>query len=135
MGEALSLFGYTMMLLFLPKVLALVDLCSQPQCVSAHGGWSKLIKGVLLETAIFTLLAPVLMLFHVWFILLALIGKKVSWGTQRRGAHASAWTESVATQGAHTIIGLIGMVVVYDVDHNLALWMSPIFAEIGRAHV
>ena len=84
--QAFCLFGYTIALLLLPKAMALIDLGSRPEELAAFGGWRATIAGVLLETFIFTLLAPVLMLFHTWFILLTLCGKSTSWGTQRRGA-------------------------------------------------
>jgi membrane glycosyltransferase len=130
-GEALSLFGYTIGLLFLPKVLALVDLRARPAEVEAFGGWENLITGVLLETVIFTLLAPILMLFHSWFISLTLAGKMVGWGAQRRGAGAdSEWGRLLRAHAAHTLVGIFGAYIVYRIDPYLALWMSPILAGL-----
>jgi membrane glycosyltransferase len=130
-GEALSLFAYTIALLFLPKVLALLDLRGRKAEVEAFGGWENLITGVLLETALFTLLAPVLMLFHSWFISLTLAGKMVGWGAQRRGAGAdSEWGRLVRAHAAHTLVGLVGALVVARIDPYLALWMSPILAGL-----
>jgi membrane glycosyltransferase len=130
-GEAISLFAYTIALLFLPKILALVDLRSRPKEVAAFGGWGRLLAGVGLETLIFTLLAPVLMLFHTWFIGLTLLGHKVSWGAQRRGGAAgSAWVEAAAAHAGHTVIGILGAMLVYQIDPRLALWMSPILAGL-----
>ena len=53
-----------------------------------HQDVASAIEALLLDLLmiVFTLLAPILMLFHSWFILLTLIGQKVSWGTQNRGA-------------------------------------------------
>jgi membrane glycosyltransferase len=130
-GEALSLFAYTIGLLFLPKVLALVDIRDRPAEVEAFGGWGKLVEGVLLETAIFTLLAPVLMLFHSWFIALTLAGKMVGWGAQRRGAGSdSEWARLVRAHAAQTVLGVAGAILVYGIDPYLALWMSPILAGL-----
>jgi membrane glycosyltransferase len=129
-GEALSLFGYTLALLFLGKVLALVDLRARPEAVAAFGGGRRLVEGVVLETLIFTLLAPVLMLFHTWFILLTLAGQQVTWGAQNRGAGKSAWAELFQAHAAQTVIGILGAVVVYRIDPRLAAWMSPILAGL-----
>ena len=130
-GEAICLFCYTLALLFLPKILALVDLRSNPDEIDAFGGWGRLLGGVLLETLIFTLLAPVLMLFHTWFICTTLMGHKVSWGSQRRGgADGSAWVETALAHAGQTVLGLLGAVIVYRVDPRLALWMSPILAGL-----
>jgi membrane glycosyltransferase len=130
-GEALSLFAYTVTLLFLPKVLALLDLRLRPEAVTAFGGWANLLAGVLLETFVFTLLAPVLMLFHTWFMLLTFCGRKVAWGTQRRGgADGAAWIETVLAHAGQTLFGILGAIIVYRIDPQLALWMSPILAGL-----
>jgi membrane glycosyltransferase len=130
-GEALSLFAYTIALLFLPKILSLMDLRSRPADVAAFGGWEGLLASVSLETIIFTLLAPVLMLFHTWFIILTLLGQKVSWGAQRRsGGSDSALAEATWANAAHTLLGVLGAVLVFRIDPRLALWMSPILAGL-----
>ena len=130
-GEALCLFAYTTTLLLLPKALAILDLRSRPTTVSAFGGWSNLITGVLMETLIFTLLAPVLMLFNTWFIVLTLSGRKTSWGTQRRGgAEGSPWLETALAHAVQTLIGVAGAIVAYGIDPRLALWMSPILTGL-----
>jgi membrane glycosyltransferase len=130
-GQALSLFIYTLVLLLLPKALALLDLRSRPDDVAAFGGWRTLLEGAALDTAIFTVVAPVLMLFHTWFILLTLSGRKVSWGAQRRGgALEGEWIEAILAHGVHTILGLAGAIVVWRIDPELVLWMSPILAGL-----
>jgi membrane glycosyltransferase len=130
-GEALCLFGYTIALLFLPKILAILDLRSRPAAAEAFGGWKKIMPGVLLETLTSTLMAPVLMLFHSWFIGLTLVGKKVSWGSQRRGgAGDSSWVDAVSAQAAQTVIGVLAAAVVIRIDPYMALWMSPILAGL-----
>jgi membrane glycosyltransferase len=130
-GEAVSLFAYTILLLFLPKALALLDLRSRPEEVARFGGWGKLLEGVSLETLIFTLLAPVLMLFHSWFIAITVLGSKVTWGTQRRGAgEGSPWLESIAAHGVQTILGVLATLLVFRIDPRLGWWMSPILAGL-----
>jgi membrane glycosyltransferase len=130
-GEALSLFAYTIALLFLPKILSLLDLRSRPADVASFGGWEGLLASISLETIVFTLLAPVLMLFHTWFILMALLGRKASWGTQRRaGGSDPSLAEAVRANAAHSVLGVLCAVIVYRVDPQLALWMSPILAGL-----
>jgi membrane glycosyltransferase len=130
-AQALCLFIYTIALLFLPKVIAAIDLRSHPEELAAFGGWNKLLPGILLETVTFTLLAPVLMLFHTQFIILTLLRQSISWGTQRRGRDGeSAWAETISTHAMHTLIGVVGAWVVYKIDPLVALWMSPILAGL-----
>ena len=127
--EAVLLLGLTLGLLFLPKILALLDLRSRPAEVAAFGGWSRLVGGILLETVLFTLLAPVLMLFHTKFILLTLLRRSVGWKTQRRGRDgASGWQESVSTHAGHTALGVIWLALAWWISPMLAAWMSPILA-------
>jgi membrane glycosyltransferase len=130
-GQALCLFAITLVLLFLPKAIALCDLRSRSDEVAAFGGWKKLLAGVSLETLVFTLLAPVMMLFHTQFIALTLCRKIVSWGVQRRGgAGAPVLAETVAIHWSQTLLGLVGALLVYRIDPILATWMSPILAGL-----
>jgi membrane glycosyltransferase len=124
--QAIWLFIYTMGLLFLPKILALWDLLSRPSEVAGFGGWKVLVQGVVLETLTFTLLAPVLMIFHTWFIITTLSGYRVTWGTQRRDARAVAWSESIAAHGVQTLLGLTAGIIVLHIDARIAAWMSPL---------
>ena len=113
----------------LTKILALLDLRSRPAEVAAFGGWSRLVGGILLETVLFTLLAPVLMLFHTKFILLTLLRRSVGWKTQRRGRDgASDWRESVSTHAGHTALGVVWLALAWWISPMLAAWMSPILA-------
>jgi membrane glycosyltransferase len=126
-AEALSLFGYTIALLLLPKFLALSDLRGRAGEVAGFGGWGKLLAGVVLETLTFTLLAPVLMAFHTKFVVLTLCRRSVAWGTQRRGkAGESDWREAVTAHAGHTAIGVIAAVLVYRLSPLMAAWMSPL---------
>ena len=128
---ALGLFAYTMALLLLPKALALLDLRRRPADLAAFGGARPVLASVGLETLLFTLLAPLLMLLHTWFILLTLAGRQVLWGAglRSRGAESTA-PELVAANAGPTILGLVGAAIVHRIDPGLALWMSPIFAGL-----
>lgn len=126
--QAICLSVFTLGILFLPKVIALLDLRSRPDEVAAFGGWPDLCGGVVLETFIFTLLAPVLMLFHTRFVIATLCRQNISWGTQRRGrAGESELGETIRAHWGHTLIGLAGLLVVHRIDPSLAFWMTPIF--------
>ncbi|HRE81164.1 MAG TPA: glucans biosynthesis glucosyltransferase MdoH [Opitutaceae bacterium] len=129
--QALCLFGFTLLLLFVPKILSLIDLRQRPDEVARFGGWRKLLAGVGLETALFTLIAPVLMLFHTKFIVMTLCRQKVGWGAQRRGrAGQSVWGETVMAHGTQTLLGVAAAVWVFQIDPLLAAWMSPILAGL-----
>ena len=129
--QAVCLSLFTLGMLFLPKVIAVLDLRGRPREVAAFGGWGDLWGGVVLETLVFTLLAPILMLFHTKFIILTLCRQKISWGTQRRGrAGESVLGESIAAHWGQTLAGFAGFLVVTRISPALALWMSPILAGL-----
>ncbi len=126
-SQALLLFAGTMGLLFFPKVLALLDLRRRPGEAAHFGGWPKVIGSVITETAIFTLMAPVLMLFHTKFIVLTLSGKGVAWVAQRRGADGDPeWREAILTHAGHTVVGLGWGSFALWINPAFAAWMSPI---------
>lgn len=128
---ALWLFAFTTALLLLPKVIALIDLSNRPEERAHFGGWRTLSMGIVLETIIFTLLAPVLMMFHSKFIALTLLRQNITWGSQRRGREGgAAWRESFFGHLDQTLIGIVAAVVVYHLNVSVALWMSPVLAGL-----
>jgi membrane glycosyltransferase len=129
--QAVSLSLFTLGMLFLPKIVALLDLRGRPDDVAAFGGWAGLCVGVILETFLFTLLAPVLMLFHTQFIVLTVCRRRISWNPQRRGsAGGPGLAETVRAHWGQMLVGLAGLVVVYRIAPALAFWMSPILAGL-----
>ncbi|MDB6128752.1 MAG: glucosyl transferase family 2 [Verrucomicrobia bacterium] len=125
--QAVLLFTLTLGLLFLPKFLAILDLRACPADLAAFGGWKRVWSGVLAETVLFTLLAPVLMLFHTKFIVLTLCRTSVDWKSQRRGrAGQSEWRESIHVHAGQTLLGFAWAGIAWWIDPVLAAWMSPI---------
>ena len=85
MPEALTLFVFTMLLLFLPKVLSVIVALRDRELTAAFGGSARLVASALLESAASALLAPIHMLFNSRFVVFTLLGQGVTWITQRRG--------------------------------------------------
>ncbi len=130
-AQALWLLGGTLSLLFLPKVLALLDLARWPGAAKTFGGWTRVIGGVFLETLTFTLIAPVLMMFHTKFIALTLLGRGVAWIAQRRGQEGEPdWREVILTHSGQTLLGLLWAVLAIVVNPGLAIWMAPILVGL-----
>ncbi len=125
-AQAAVLFGGTMTLLFLPKLLALGDL-ALTRGARAFGGWLRTLGGALAETLTSALIAPVLMLFHSKFIFWTLLGRGVAWVTQRRGGDGSPdWREAILTHAGHTGFALLWGAAALALDPVFFFWLSPV---------
>lgn len=130
LAEQLLLY-VTIMLIFLPKVTILLD-----EVIT--GRLFKPIKRRLLtfvssmaDTVVFTLMAPVLMIFHSQFVVYTVLGKGVKWVTQRRKMDGGVdWSEVFFTFWPVTIIAIIWSVIGWFVSHNFLIWISPILGAL-----
>ncbi len=126
--QGLALFGGTLALLFLPKLLALLDLALK-RGADAFGGWRRVLCGAAVETLLSALLAPVFMLFHSKFILWTLLGRGVAWVAQRRGGDGSPdWREAILTHAGHTATALLWGAGALALDPRFFLWLLPVLA-------
>jgi membrane glycosyltransferase len=80
-GAVQMLLLATLAVLFVPKFLAM--LAALPQA-ARFGGVVRLALSVLIETMVWTLLAPAIMLYHTQFVVMNLAGLQVKWGSQNR---------------------------------------------------
>jgi membrane glycosyltransferase len=133
-AQGVGLFAATLALLFLPKVLALVDLGLHRDELARWGGWGRLLPGVAVETLAFTLLAPVFMLFHTKFLFLTLAGRGVQWVTQRRGQDgAIEWREAILTHAEHTLFGFALAAAAWWASPAAFFWMLPVASGLWLA--
>lgn len=129
---ALSLFIFTLLLLFLPKIVSVVLTLGNPEAVGRFGGRMKLVVSAVLETVVSVLLAPVNMMFNAKFVLFTLLGQGVGWVTQQRGADddGSDWREAIITHGGQTVFGVIWGVSSYIISPPFFWWLSPVLAGL-----
>jgi len=127
-AQTALLFAGTLALIFLPKLIALLDLLLR-RGATAFGGWRRVLGGAFLETFCSALLAPVLMLFHSKFILWTLLGRGVAWVAQHRGGDGTPdWREAILTHAGHTATGLFWGVAALALDPTFFLWLLPVLA-------
>ncbi|HEY1583373.1 MAG TPA: glucans biosynthesis glucosyltransferase MdoH [Chthoniobacterales bacterium] len=123
---ALLLFGFTILLLLVPKILALA-LALRRGCAGQFGGAGRLIASALLEMTLSILLAPVFLYFHAKFVLFALLGKKVEWHAQNRGGvDGLAWREATSVFGLTTFVGLGAGLLTWWLTPDYFIWLLPI---------
>ncbi len=126
--EALTLFAFTMLLLFLPKILSLNLALQDKAAADRFGGRMGVTLSVLAEILISALLAPVHMMFNSKFVLFTLLGHGVSWITQNRGGDddGTDWREAIITHGGQMLFGLIWGASSYILLPSFFWWLSPV---------
>jgi membrane glycosyltransferase len=127
--HAFLLFIVCMGVLFLPKILALIDLAFDRARRRAFGGLQRATASALGETVFSSLHAPLQMLWHSKFVATNLIGMAgVQWGPQKRTAHGIEWSQAIRRHWGHTMIGVIWGLFVWHLDHPTFWWFLPVVA-------
>lgn len=125
------LLGVTVALIFLPKVVIVLD-----EMITG-----RLFKPIrlrfltaftsLLDTVLFTLMAPVLMIFHSRFVIYTVLGRGVSWVAQRRKMDGKVdWAEVTLTFWPIALVGIVWGVIAAFISKTFLLWMSPILISL-----
>ncbi|HTR43968.1 MAG TPA: glucans biosynthesis glucosyltransferase MdoH, partial [Pseudomonadales bacterium] len=120
-AHALLIFTVCMVVLMLPKFLALVDLARDPERRRAFGGIGRTTGGVVLETVFSTLHAPLQMLWHTRFVFTNLLGMTVGWKTQKR-AGSTTWAYALQRHWGHILIGVLSGLFMWELKPSLFWW-------------
>ncbi|HZH08714.1 MAG TPA: glucans biosynthesis glucosyltransferase MdoH [Lautropia sp.] len=124
--RAAYVFAGTMGLLFLPKLLAYLTILARAEQRRGFGGGFRAFAGVLLETLVSGLMAPVMMLNQSLTVVAALAGRDVGWNVQRRDDGALPLAEIARGYVWHTLFGILLAAAAYAVSWSLFLWMTPV---------
>lgn len=129
--RALGLFGATAVLIFLPKLVTLTMIAAKN--ARGFGGAAAMAASALLETIFSTLLAPVRMLYHSFFVVTTMFGFTVRWNTQNRDDSGATWLQALRFHWWGTLLGLIWGFLLYRINPGFFWWMSPIVAGLVLA--
>ena len=127
---ALTLLSSTAVLLFLPKLLALLLVAAKGAARGFGGVWA-MTCGVLGEIVVSTFLAPVRMLFHSLFVITTLLGWRVTWNAQNRGDTGTSWADALRFHWWGTLLGLAWGGMIWIVNPGFFWWLSPIVAGLA----
>jgi membrane glycosyltransferase len=116
------LLAAMIVLLYGPKILALLLVLRDREGRHAHGGTFGVIASVILEAAFSTLVAPIAMLSQSAFVIRILLGETKGWGVQRRAERRMKWPVIARAFAAHTFVGVGAGLVVYRVL-PISLWL------------
>jgi len=119
-------FVGTMGLLILPKLLAWILLATQRQNRKQFGGGFRTLAGLVIETFLSGLIAPVMMIFQSTAVGEILLGRDAGWQVQRRDDGGVPRRELIRKYALPTSIGLAMALSAYVVSLPLLLWMAPV---------
>ncbi|MFH0754036.1 MAG: glucans biosynthesis glucosyltransferase MdoH [Candidatus Omnitrophota bacterium] len=123
---SIQLLVVTAMFLFIPKVLSFALIASSRQNAQRFGGVARLAASVLLETVFSTVLAPLRMIFHAWYVVLNLIGQKLVWKSQVRRSRSTSLAEALKAYGPGTVGAMVWGAIAFVVNKTLFWWVSMI---------
>jgi membrane glycosyltransferase len=123
----------TMGLLILPKLLAYLLLLTQTERRRQFGGGLRALMGILIETLLSGLIAPVMMIFQSSAVGEILLGRDAGWQVQRRDDGEVPRREIIRKYALPTFIGVVMAVSAYAVSLPLLLWMAPVIAGLMLA--
>ena len=124
-SELFGLWAWTLCLLFLPRILGVAAVLMRGEQRSYGGVWA-LLKSSVLEAAMAIVQAPVRMLAHSLFVLVAVTGVKLNWKSPPREAMAVRWRDAFASQAPMTGVIAVLAAGVALIDASALLWLMPV---------
>jgi membrane glycosyltransferase len=123
--ELRTLWMWTLTMLFMPRVLGLLAVFLKGEQKS-FGGTAGLLGSSVVETGLAVMQAPIRMLAHSLFVLVAITGLKLEWTSPPREANGVTWRDALARLAPITVvIGLLGLGVAA-VNANALIWLAPV---------
>ena len=123
-------FAATMGLLIVPKLLAYLVLISRREERVSFAGTIRLLAGILSETLLAALIAPLMMIFQSKAVTEILLGRDAGWQVQRRSGGEIAHREIYRKFAVPTLCGFLMGLSAFAVSLPLLLWMSPVIVGL-----
>jgi membrane glycosyltransferase len=132
-AELVVLVLATLVLLYGPKLLAVAALLESPEATRAHGGTGAVLQGALWESVFSTLMAPIVMLQHSWYVISILMGMATGWNPQTRTDRALPLGLVARKFAVHSLIGVAATVILWRYAHDSFNWFVPLLAGLWLA--
>ena len=113
-------------MLVLPKLLAYIVMLTHSDERRKFGGGFRVLAGILAETFLSGLTAPVMMIFQSSAVGGILLGRDAGWQVQRRDDGAVSREDIVRKYAVPTVFGVAMAISAYAVSLPLLLWMMPV---------
>ena len=121
----LTLFGVCMGMLVLPKLYAVLA-AGRAGVLEQFGGGGRALAGVVCETLLSALVAPVMMLFHSRFVTTTLAGRVVKWNAQARGEQSVTLRRAWADHWPAAAVGALATLAAALAAPAALPWLAPV---------
>ncbi len=130
-GAAFRLFLATMVVVLMPKGIGLILELRRIAAAGQRRAAPRVIAGVLVETVLSMLLAPILMVTQTTAVAQIFAGLDSGWKAQRRDEAGMSIIAATQFHGWHMLIGLAMAVLSYLVSFSLMAWMAPVILGLA----
>lgn len=129
----ISLIVLTTILLMGPKLLGVIVAIFRRR--AQFGGTFAIIKGAFIETIFAVLIAPIMMVYHAYFVISVLLGFKVNWDSQDREGRLLPWGECFARTSKMSIAAIAWGALTYFYAPVFFWWLIPVITGLILASV
>ena len=126
-----GLLAVTAVLLFGPKILAILWAMADPARRIGFGGAARMVRGVIADILLSILMAPVAMLTQTINLVTILMGKKASWNGQTRDRDGMAIGSAIWLFKWHMLLG-VGLTLLA-VEAGAVGWTLPVVIGLFAA--
>jgi membrane glycosyltransferase len=119
--------------LMAPRLIGLGLILARRDERRAWGDPVKLVAGVVLETALSALVAPILMVSQSTALLDILIGRDSGWAAQSRDDGGVPWGDAVRRYALHLVLGVASAGLLYATSGEGLGWAVPVVAGLVLA--
>jgi membrane glycosyltransferase len=123
--ELRGLWAWTLTMLFMPRVLGLLAVFLH-RGQAGFGGTRALLASAVVETLLALLQAPVRMLAHAFFVLVALTGWKLEWKSPPREAAGLSWGDAASRLAPMTAVIVLHAIGVAAIQLAALIWLAPV---------
>ncbi len=123
--DIVALWAGTLAMLVMPRALgvATIVLCREQ---ALYGGTAALVRGALMEGALSVLQAPLRMVAHTLFVVVALTGLKLEWKSPPREANDIGWADATNRFALLGVVMLGLGAAALALEPATLLWLAPV---------
>lgn len=123
--ELVALWLTTVVMLLAPRVMGVATIVMRKE-QQLYGGTRALVRSAALEGALSVLQAPIRMVAHTLFVVVALTGLKLDWKSPPREAQSIDWRDALRRFAPvmAVVAALVGIALA--IEPGAALWLSPV---------